>query len=139
MLRAALAVEPDDVAAVENAGGKLIGFHATRQGYGLRAASVGGTHFVAVAGVETVHSNCAATAFRGSSFISCSSRGGRRPTKIAVFRVPIGDWRRLPPHLVPPTSDVLEGMPVDVTRSGCNVGNGWGNVVCDDSWRIVQH
>ena len=59
LLHSALALEPGDVGSIERAHGVLIGQHATRRKYAPRAGSVGGTHFVAVAGTQTADTRCA--------------------------------------------------------------------------------
>jgi hypothetical protein len=137
LLHAALVLEPAEVETVRSVGGVLIGYQATTRMYSTRAASVGGTHFVAVAGAETSHTSCRTTqGFGGVGLTSCSTSAGYRPRKIAVFRVEVEGWRTLPPHLVPPTSTVEEGVEVYVSRDGCKVADAWGDVKCSNDWRI---
>jgi hypothetical protein len=139
LLRRALAMEPDDVAMVEHAGGQFIGYHATRKAYSVRAGSVGGTHFVAVAGTTTAHTSCTAAPIGGITVGLCSTSSGFRPTKVAVFRVPLESWPLLPPHLVPPTSEVVDGVQVYATRDGCSVQGAWGTVKCTNDWQVRLH
>lgn len=139
LLIRALAIEPGEVGAVEQAGGQLIGYHATRKAYSTRAGSVGGTHFVAVAGTMTAHTSCTAAPIGGVTLGLCSTSSGFRPSKIAVFRVPPEGWPSLPPHLVPPTSEVEEGVRVYATRDGCTVSGAWGTVKCGNDWKVRTH
>lgn len=131
VVRSALVLEPSDVALVEQAGGTLIGFHATRRKYALRAGSVGGTHFAAVAGDHRARTLCASG--------WCSTTSGYRPSRVAVFRVEPEKWRALPPHLVPPTGNVEESVSPPVTRDGCSVSRSWGRVDCSNSWQLRSH
>jgi hypothetical protein len=131
VLHRAPALEPLEVEMVQRAGGKLIGYHATTEKYALRAASVGGTHWIAVAGNNTSRTHCV--------YGFCSTSSGYRPRKIAVFRVEPAQWDKLPPHLIPPTNDVEDGIHVYVTRDGCSVDRSWGRVSCSNSWQVRRH
>lgn len=135
----AIALEPSELPMVERAGGVFIGYQATHRKYSPRASSVGGTHFIAVAGQQITHTSCSGGVIGGVALSLCSSRGRYRPTKVAVYRVEAARWNELPPHLVPPTSDVEMGVAASATRDGCSIGNAWGITKCSHSWRVRSH
>lgn len=136
LMTAAIALEPNEVETILAAGGVLIGYQATTRMYSTRSASVGGTHFIAVAGNETAHTSCRTAPLFGVNVTSCSTSMGYRPRKVAVFRLEVEGWLKLPPHLVPPTSSVAPHTQGYVSRDGCKVSDAWGTVKCSNDWKV---
>jgi hypothetical protein len=137
VLVATLLVGSDDLESLQDAGGTLIGYHAAKKGFALRAGSTGGTHILPVAETEQSRSDCFSlqpTNLVG--FSQCTSSVKSRWTRVAVFRVEPDKWHELPVWLIPPSAEMIEGVPATAWRSGCHVEHGRGGVRCDSDWTV---
>jgi hypothetical protein len=133
---AALAVtRNEDAMALQQAGAELLGYHETRKGWALRAASTGGTHFIPIEHSQPDYLvNCT---WAGYSTCTSTARPGRW-SRIAVLRLSPDEWHRLPAHLIPTEDAVLPGVPASAVRYGCGVHNALGTTKCDSDWRIAR-
>jgi hypothetical protein len=130
----AIAVRASDLPHLEAAGGVFLGHHEARKGWARRAGSTGGTHFLSVEDSAPSSADC--VAFRGARL--CESRGERRYSRVAVFRVTSTRWHELPFHLIPPRSVVRTGTRASAWRDDCRVHNSWGSVNCSRRVRLVR-
>jgi hypothetical protein len=130
---AALLTGPEGIGALRDAGAAIIGYHEAHKAWALRAGSTGGTHFVPVAESSSSHTDCATWA----GFTSCVSGTNSRWTRVAVLRVEASRWHELPVYLIPPTSDIVEGVAASARRDGCDVNHGRGTVRCGSGWKLV--
>jgi hypothetical protein len=130
----ALFVRDDDVAAVEQAGGELLGYHEVQKKWARRVGSIGGTHFFPVERADRGTRMSCGPVF---GVLVCRSRDDFRWSRVAAVRVDQMRWHELPPHLIPPASVMEDGVHASAYRTGCRVHNSYGSTKCSNSWRVV--
>lgn len=134
LLSEALVVHASDLDRIASAGGAFIGHHEARKGWARRAASTGGTHFIAVEyGQASTRTRCIPL----GNAVFCESSSRSNYSRVAVFRVPPERWRELSPHLIPPLSVLLPGVRASAYREGCRVHNSLGTTRCSRRTRVV--
>jgi len=127
-----------DIDVINRAGATLIGWHDARDGFAMRAANSGGTHFAAV--VDPTPANRSACYSWGDTALCPAPYKARLWRRIAVFRLTPDRWHALPVQLIPTDGDVLGGAPVSAVRSGCRgVHPHYGVVRCDRGWKVVTN
>ena len=102
----AIRVRFADLELLRSAGAALIGWHSTSKGWALRAGSTGGTHFLPTEQTTPTSSTTLCTPVFGMVLCGSSQDEGHW-TRIAVLRVDPRSWDQLPPHLIPPESDIV--------------------------------
>jgi hypothetical protein len=124
-----------DLEALRAAGAVLVGWHEAHKAWALRSGSTGGTHFVPVAAkTSTLGTSCVSW---GSSTVCSSVENPGRWSRVAVFRLAPDRWHLLPPHLIPPQSDVVTNG-ASAVRLGCrDVRATDGTVMCGANWQVT--